>query len=403
MEKTLAYPSLWFQRWQQLPVSVRVGTNIFVITRLIHSLIAILALKLYPLPPQAPRPIVHNWFEEWLLAPWYRWDAEWFLNIAREGYAVVDGRSAYYPLYPTLVRLVGDVLGGNYLLSGLLVSNIALWAALILLFALVRSQYGYRLAYGTLIALALYPCFFFNMGYYAESLLLLFSVATFYAMDRQRWGWAAICASLAVLSKFPGLVLMAPIAWEFWRQRRSFFSLDVLALLSIPLTIGVWTVILRFIGNETGVMDFSSPLGLLTPILTPAYQDKFDQSMVWPWEGVYLATLAIPALWGKVMALKVTFDVVMVLFFTLLIPFTLRLNKFSYVIYCLGLYTMNLMLIVPSFPLADFPRRMMMAFPVFIVLAVVSRYRWARLPLVLVGMSLSLVMSAFFVWWLWVG
>jgi hypothetical protein len=46
---------------------------------------------------------------------------------------------------------------------------------------------------------------------------------------------------------------------------------------------------------------------------------------------------------------------------------------------------------------------MMMAFPVFIVLAMLSRNRWVRLPLVLVGTSLSLIMSAFFVWWLWVG
>jgi hypothetical protein len=64
---------------------------------------------------------------------------------------------------------------------------------------------------------------------------------------------------------------------------------------------------------------------------------------------------------------------------------------------------MNLMFIVPTFPLVDFPRRMMMAFPIFIVLAMLSRYPWVRLPLALVGMSLSLVLSAFFVWWLWVG
>jgi hypothetical protein len=401
--EALARPLVLYQRWQRLPIAVRVGTNVFLITRLMHSFIAILALKLYPLSATAPQPIVHNWFEEWLLAPWYRWDAEWFLKIAREGYAVVDGRSAYYPLYPMLVRVVGDLLGGNYLLSGLIVSNLALWGALILLFSLVQHNYGYRLAHGTVIALALYPFYFFNLVYYADSLLLFFSIATFYALDKGRWGWTAICASLAVLSKLPGLILLAPITWEFWEQRRRLLSFDSLALLAIPLTIAGWTIILRFIGNETIITDFSSPLGFLTPVLTPSYQSEFQVWMVWPWEGISLGLQAVPRLWGKVMGLKVFLDVIVLLFFTVMIPLTLRLNRLSYTIFVVGLYTMNLTQVMPGFPLADFPRRMMIAFPVFIVLAMISKWRWVRLPLFLVGASLSLVLSAFFVWWLWVG
>jgi hypothetical protein len=390
------------RRWQLTPTAFRVGTAIYLVTRLIHSLIAILALKLFPLPPGSPQPEVHNWLEAWLLAPWYRWDAEWFLNIARQGYTIADGRSAYYPLYPALVRVVGDLLGHNYLLSGLLVSNLALLAALILLFALVQRSYGEWVARGTVIALALYPFYFFNMVYYADSLLLLFSVATFYAMGARRWDWTALFASLAVLSKLPGFVLFAPIVWEFWQQRRRLFSCDSFALLAIPLTIGVWTFALRFIGSETPITDFSSPLGILTPILTPSYQAHFQQWLVWPWEGMFLAIRAVPSLWGKVMGLKVALDLAIAIFFSLMIPFTLRLRRASYVIYVLGLYMMNLMLVMPSFPLADFPRRMMMAFPVFILLAMLGN-RWIRLSLIFVGLSLSLALSAFFVWWVWVG
>jgi hypothetical protein len=149
--------------------------------------------------------------------------------------------------------------------------------------------------------------------------------------------------------------------------------------------------------------DFSSPLGFLTPVLTPSYQSEFKVWMVWPWEGIRLGLLAVPRLWGKVMGLKVTLDVIMLLFFTVLVPLTLRLNRLSYTIYVVGLYIMNLTQVMPSFPLADFPRRMMVAFPIFIVLAMIIKWRWVRLPLLLVGASLSLVLSAFFVWWLWVG
>jgi hypothetical protein len=391
------------QRWQQFPLAFRMGTIVYLVTRLVYSLIAILALKLYSLSPVSPQPEVHNWLEAWLLAPWYRWDAEWFLSIARQGYNVADGRSAYYPLYPVLIRISGDLLGHNYLLSGLLVSIIALWVALVLLFTSVQRHYGERVARGTLIALALYPFYFFNMVYYADSLLLLFSVATFLAMETKHWGWTAIFASLAVLSKLPGLVLFGPIVWEFWQQRRRLVSGDSFALLAVPLTISAWTVVLRLIGTETLISDFSSPLGILTPILTPSYQVRFEQWLVWPWEGLRLAFQSIPPLWGKVMGLKVTLDLLITIFFTLVIPFTLRLRRTSYVIYVVSLYAMNLMLVMPSFPLADFPRRMMMAFPVFTVLAMLGQHRWVRQPLTFVGSSLSLVLSAFFVWWVWVG
>ncbi len=390
-------------RWHSLPQSVRFGTFVFAITRAIYSLWAAVILKIQPASAEAPQPVIRNVVEQWLLAPWYRWDAQWFLDIATQGYAVVDGRSAYYPLYPALIRVIGDLLGSNYLLSGLLVSNVALWAALILLHAMTRRHLGQTVSRKTVVALTLYPFFVFNLIYYADSLLLLFSLATFYALETKRWGWVGIFASLAVLSKLPGLVLWAPIVWEFWAQRRRLLGRDALALLAIPLTIGAWTIALRLISSESPVTDFSSPLSIFTPILTPSFQQRFETWLVWPWEGLILGLKAIPALWGKVMWLKVTLDMLMVVMFTLAIPFTLRLTRFSYFVYALGLYVMNLTLVMPSFPLADFPRRMMMAFPVFIVFGLAMRNRWANALIVTLGVFLSALVSALLLWWVWIG
>lgn len=390
-------------RWRSLPQSVRFGTAVFVLTRLIYSLWAVVVLSIQPASARAPQPVVRNAIEQWLLAPWYRWDAEWFLKIAREGYTVADGRSAYYPLYPALIRVVGDLLGRNDMLAGLLISNLALWAALILLYAITRRHFSQAVARTTVVALALYPFYVFNTIYYADSLLLLFSLATFYALENEHWGWVSVFASLAVLSKLPGLVLLAPILWEFLAQRRRVFSKDVLALLAVPMTIGAWTVALRFIGSEVSLADFSSPLSILTPVLTPSFQQTFDQWLVWPWDGLILGIKAIPALWGKVMSLKAMLDICFVIVFTLAIPFTLRLPRFSYFLYSLGLYAMNLTLVMPSFPLADFPRRMMVAFPVFVVLGLAMRNRWVNMLVVAVGVFLSATVSAFLLWWVWVG
>jgi hypothetical protein len=391
------------ERWQSLPQSFRFGTIVFIITRLIYSVWAIIILSIQPASAKAPQPIIRNFVEQWLLAPWYRWDAVWFLKIAREGYLIVDGRSAYYPLYPALTRVVGDLLGHNYMLSGLIVSNLATWAALILLYTVTRHHFSETVARRAVVALALYPFYIFNLVYYADSLLLLLSLATFWALQTKRWGWVGIFASLAVLSKLPGVILLAPITWEFLEQRRRLFGKDVLAVLAIPLTIVLWTIILRFMSDEVIITDFSSPFSILTPVLTPSFQQQFDVSLAWPWEGLILGVQAIWALWGKVLWLKVILDMFIVIVFTVAIPFILRLPRVSYFVYSLGLYLMNLTLVMPSFPLADFPRRMMVAFPVFAVFALAMGKGWGNRLIVVLGVFLSAIVSAFLLWWVWMG
>ena len=46
-----------------------------------------------------------------LVAPFARWDAVWYLNIAHDGYRGDASRAAFFPLYPLIARgIVGGVL-----------------------------------------------------------------------------------------------------------------------------------------------------------------------------------------------------------------------------------------------------------------------------------------------------
>src|SRR5512133_3293161 len=47
------------------------------------------------------------------LNPWANWDGVWYIKIAKSGYADADGSTAFFPLYPVLLRYVGVVFGGN--------------------------------------------------------------------------------------------------------------------------------------------------------------------------------------------------------------------------------------------------------------------------------------------------
>ncbi|MGH8165396.1 MAG: mannosyltransferase family protein, partial [Rhodanobacteraceae bacterium] len=65
-----------------------------------------------------------------LLNVWGRWDAVHYLDIAHNGYHGTD--MAFFPLYPYLIRLLGNP-AGNYLIAGVIISSIAFFFGLLFL------------------------------------------------------------------------------------------------------------------------------------------------------------------------------------------------------------------------------------------------------------------------------
>src|SRR3954447_4144598 len=74
-------------------------------------------------------------FPHTLVGPAARWDTTWYLAIALDGYTQVK-RTAFFPLYPLLVRIVATPFAplgniwGAYLLAGIAVSLVAFAAGL---------------------------------------------------------------------------------------------------------------------------------------------------------------------------------------------------------------------------------------------------------------------------------
>src|SRR5690349_16948462 len=58
------------------------------------------------------------WLRRVLLWPVVRYDVIWYMGIAEHGYAYKAGSTAFHPLYPLLMGLLGRLLGGHYLLAG---------------------------------------------------------------------------------------------------------------------------------------------------------------------------------------------------------------------------------------------------------------------------------------------
>jgi Mannosyltransferase (PIG-V) len=175
------------------------------------------AAALYTAPP------LNRWAER-LFSVWSHWDGEWFLQIATRGYNPTDGTTAFFPLYPLCLKIVGILLGGgevSYLLAGVLVSALATIALFILFYELARRELPRELAGRAVFYLAIFPTTFFFSAIYTESLFLALVIGAFLAARHwQKWWLAGLLAGLAALTRSIGIALIIPLAWEWWRQNR---------------------------------------------------------------------------------------------------------------------------------------------------------------------------------------
>ncbi len=154
-----------------------------------------------------------------LLAAWNRWDALWYISIALHGYPNPQP-TAFFPLYPALIRLVTLVVGeANVLPAAMIVSNLGTLGAFIALGLLAAGEETAEDASWRVIRVfAAYPLAVFLTAPYTEGLFVAFAAAALFCGRRGAWRWAAGWALLAALTRPTGLALAPALLWEYGRQ-----------------------------------------------------------------------------------------------------------------------------------------------------------------------------------------
>jgi hypothetical protein len=153
-----------------------------------------------------------------LASAWLQWDATWYVQIAQAGY-FSEQSTAFFPLYPLLVHVVGVILGGHYLAAALLVSNIGTLGAFIGLALLAAHEFGSaRAASYAVTVLAAYPLAFFLVAPYTEGPFIALVAFALFFTRTGRFRAAATCALFATLMRLTGMILVAPLVWEYGRQ-----------------------------------------------------------------------------------------------------------------------------------------------------------------------------------------
>lgn len=139
--------------------------------------------------------------------PWANFDGVHYLSIAKNGYFQFE--QAFFPLYPLLIRWLGKLLGGNFVFAGLLISNISLFFILVIFWKLLKKiKIKEETIKWTLAFLLFFPTSFYFGSIYTESLFMLLVFLTFFTTALYS---TVVFASLASATKLVGAFLLAPI------------------------------------------------------------------------------------------------------------------------------------------------------------------------------------------------
>lgn len=191
----------------------------FVISRLFFVELAGLAYVYLPHAwveaPQGTLPPGGSLWYRALLGLWVHWDGLWYLSISTFGYQGRPTATAFFPLYPLTMHLLG---GG--VVVGVFISLAAFAGAVGFFYRLVALDFGPRVAWYTVLAMVFFPTAFYANAVYSESLFLLFATASLYFGRTRRYWLAGPLAALATLDTMYGVLLALPLAWLIWHQER---------------------------------------------------------------------------------------------------------------------------------------------------------------------------------------
>jgi hypothetical protein len=148
------------------------------------------------------------------------WDGEHYLSLSQDGYHAGSPSAAFYPLWPSVIRLCSEVLGGRLLIVSLAVANLFSFVAWIFFHRLVERQYGMRVANLSLAMLLAYPGALFFQFPYSESLFFLLIVLFFSSLFEQKYWLTASCGFLLPLTRATGIFCLLPLCWHIWAHHR---------------------------------------------------------------------------------------------------------------------------------------------------------------------------------------
>ncbi|KKR09820.1 MAG: hypothetical protein A3D24_01830 [Candidatus Blackburnbacteria bacterium RIFCSPHIGHO2_02_FULL_39_13] len=299
---------------------------------------------------------------------WANFDGRHYLNIAVLGYRNFD--FAFFPLYPSIISLLGYVFPIPHLYLGIGVSFASYFVAMIMIYKIVKIDYKNSIAKSTLLFLSFFPLAFFYNSVYPDSIFLLLTTLSFYCARKKRWVLAGIVGGLSVFTRISGLSLLPALAVEWYIQNNGSqtnfkkivlkFSNSLLITLSLTLLgLVAYMVYLRINFGDWFLFQKSMSAWNQQGII-------FPPQVVYRYLKIFfLVDKSLLVYWVAVL------EFTSFVFYILLSMYVLRKVRFSY-----GVFSIILLLMVTfTGTFAGTPRYMLHLFPGFIAMALIFEKR----------------------------
>ena len=317
--------------------------------------------------------LIQDIFPESLLEIWAKWDTDHYLKIAEKGYgSSANNQIAFFPLYPYLIKALTLVLR-NYMLSALIISNLAYAVAAYFLYELVKLDYQKEDAFRTVIYFSVFPTAYFLHAAYTESLFLALSIGSFYFARKRSWPLAGVLGMLAAATRITGILLLPVLMIEYLAQkeyRLREIKIDIIWILIIGLGLVSYLIL-----NYTVSGD---PFYFLE-----VQQESWARKIALPYEG-FQNTLsgslpsrgpsgALAGDWAEIMFGVLGLAGVVYSFFRL---------RLSYSLYIL----LTWLLVTSSVIWLSIPRFTLTMFPLIILLALFGRRRGVNFMIIFLSL-----------------
>ena len=320
-----------------------------------------------------------------LLSIWQRFDANWYVAIAKNGYGSVPGDVHFPPLYPVLIRLLSHIFRDN-LQAALFISQVSLYIMVGLLYELFAEWGGRELAQKSLFFLLIFPTSFFFFGAYTEATFVIFSLLCLKAIRSRAWHWAGFWIFCAILIRLQGVVLLLPLAWGILQTRFKTVRIGDVALAAFsPLVATGLYLLIRARSGDSAVI--------------PLTETNLHARLVPPWENIrYAVEYILGGAGGYIDVLNLA---AFLLFLSLIVVYWKKFPP-EFNLFALASLVVFSMRLVDTQPLNSMIRYVLTIFPLFFLFGMLAQQRWINLLMFACFLSLNLFLSAQFLLWGWV-
>jgi Gpi18-like mannosyltransferase len=366
----------------------------FSVSRIIFYTVAIIAI--ITIPEYAGDEYTPRDFETHpLIDASLRWDAGWYIDIARDGYewtGAGEESVAFFPLFPIMLKALLLVIPDSLLYLAAVLLNHAIFFVALLPVWMYAYQFGGRpVAQRTLLLLCLFPTAFFFNAVYTEALFLLVSAVALLALHRSNFVVAGVVGFLTSLTRPTGVLLGLPFLIQLWRQRTNDLWRSALRgwpIVLIPAGLAVYMGYLWLaFGRPLGFVEVQEAWGHVQMLPATAILESIRYLMETEVRDVFWvmgAVNTVLTLWALVMA-------------AVIIRSDSLGSSFAF-----GAILMPLVAGVESMPVVSMARYVLVLFPLLIPLAIWAR-NWSIQTLIVAAfLPTHVMLLALFVRWYWV-